>query len=34
VYHSFKDREYVNLIMVIPKGMIIDYWEYEFNVTS
>lgn len=34
VYHSFKEREYVNSIMVIPKGMIIDYWEYEFNVTS
>lgn len=31
IYHSEKYKEYVNAIMVIPKGMIIDYWEYELN---
>ena len=29
IYHSLKEREYVNSIMVIPKGMIIDYWQYQ-----
>ena len=31
MYHNDKDKEYVNAIMVIPKGMIIDYWEYEID---
>ena len=29
IYHSLKEREYVNSIMGIPKGMIIDYWQYQ-----
>ena len=31
MYHNEKDKEYVNAIMVIPKGMVINYWEYELN---
>tara|TARA_R110002020_G_scaffold135973_4_gene303492 strand:+ start:170 stop:436 length:267 start_codon:yes stop_codon:yes gene_type:complete len=34
IYHNDKDKEYVNAIMVVPKGMIIDYWEYEFDDTN
>jgi len=26
-YHSKKDEEYVNAVMVIPKGMVTRYWE-------
>ncbi len=31
IYHNDKDKEYVNAIMVIPKGMIVEYWEYNLN---
>ena len=27
-YHSKEDSQYVNTIMVIPKGIIVEYWEY------
>jgi len=39
-YHSKKDEEYVNAVMVIPKGMVTRYWEIiaeigaEFNVLN
>ena len=26
-YHSKKEKEYVNAVMVIPKGMVTRYWE-------
>ena len=26
-YHSKKETEYVNAVMVIPKGMVTRYWE-------
>tara|TARA_R100001369_G_scaffold64794_1_gene92035 strand:+ start:610 stop:900 length:291 start_codon:yes stop_codon:yes gene_type:complete len=29
IFHSKKERAYVNAIMVVPKGMIVEYWEYE-----
>ncbi len=32
MYHNEKDKEYVNAIMVIPKGMITDYWEYTTDI--
>jgi hypothetical protein len=28
IFHNNKDNEYVNAIMVVPKGMILEYWEY------
>jgi len=29
IYHTKKEKEYVNAVMVIPKGMIINYGEYK-----
>jgi hypothetical protein len=31
IFHSEEDSKYVNTIMVIPKGMIVEYWEYEID---
>lgn len=31
IYHNSKDKKYVNAIMVVPKGMIVEYWEYELT---
>lgn len=31
IFHSEKYKEYVNSIMVVPKGMIVEYWEYEIT---
>ena len=31
IYHTPKEKDYVNSIMVIPKGMVLNYWEYELN---
>lgn len=28
IFHNNKDSEYVNAIMVVPKSMILEYWEY------
>tara|TARA_R110002167_G_scaffold46689_2_gene139091 strand:- start:146 stop:418 length:273 start_codon:yes stop_codon:yes gene_type:complete len=34
IFHSKKERKYVNAIMVVPKGMIVEYWEYEIEVET
>ena len=34
IFHSKKERQYVNAIMVVPKGMIVEYWEYEIEVET
>jgi|TARA_R110000737_G_scaffold128692_1_gene161137 hypothetical protein len=34
IFHSKKERKYVNAIMVVPKGMIVEYWEYETKLKT
>tara|TARA_R110000751_G_scaffold246282_1_gene346256 strand:+ start:254 stop:532 length:279 start_codon:yes stop_codon:yes gene_type:complete len=34
IFHSKKESQYVNAIMVVPKGMIVEYWEYEIEVET
>jgi hypothetical protein len=34
IFHSKKERQYVNAIMVVPKGMIVEYWEYETKLKT
>ena len=34
IFHSEEDSKYVNTIMVVPKGMIVEYWEYETKLKT
>jgi hypothetical protein len=34
IFHSEEDSKYVNTIMVVPKGMIVEYWEYETELET
>ena len=34
IFHSKKERKYVNAIMVVPKGMIVEYWEYDTKLKT
>ena len=34
IFHSKKESQYVNAIMVVPKGMIVEYWEYETKLKT